>query len=82
MDDGTVSGGVEGFPARLRAAREAAGQSQRDVAAAIGVAQPQVARYERGGRHPEYPAAARLAAFLGVRAGWLVFGEEPRERSR
>lgn len=53
-----------------------------DVAAAIGVAQPQVARYERGGRHPEYPAAARLAAFLGVRAGWLVFGEEPRERSR
>lgn len=80
MDDEAVSAGVEGFAARLRAARESAGQSQRDVAAAIGVAQPQVARYELGDRLPEYATAERLAAFLGVRAGWLVFGEDPRER--
>lgn len=72
--------GVEGFASRLLDARTAAGQSQRDVAAAIGVTQPQVARYEGGERLPEYETAERLAEVLGVRAGWLVFGEEPRER--
>jgi len=81
MGDEAVTG-VDGFPARLRAAREAAGQSQRDVASAVGVAQPQVTAYEAGAKRPTYETAERLAAFLGVRAGWLVFGEEPRERPR
>jgi transcriptional regulator with XRE-family HTH domain len=40
------------FGRRFRAAREARGLTQTDVAAAIGVPQPRIAEYESGARVP------------------------------
>lgn len=64
---------------RLRAARVAAGLSQRAVARATGIRQPHVSaletgRYGRGGPYGYDPTAAtvaRLADALGVTAAWL-----------
>jgi transcriptional regulator with XRE-family HTH domain len=49
---------------RARAIRERARLSQAEVALALGVEQPTVARWE-GGRMPRRELAARYAEFLG-----------------
>lgn len=59
-------------PARLRAARTAAGLSQRQVAAAVGTTRQQVIRYEAGAERPEVRRLAALAAAVGVGVGDLV----------
>lgn len=66
--------------ARLREARAAAGITQAALGAAVGVAQPSLAQFEAGVRVPELDALDALAQALAVRAGWLAFGEAPRER--
>lgn len=42
----------QSFGARLRAARRAAGLTQAQAAAVLGVTQPRIARWESGGRTP------------------------------
>lgn len=59
-------------PARLRAARAAAGLSQRQVAEALGTTRQQVIRYESGAERPEVKRLAALAAAIGVGVGDLV----------
>lgn len=70
--------GVGGLGARLHEAREAAGETQRSLGEAAGVTGPAIARYEGGDARPSLEVVELLAHALGVRAGWLAFGEEPR----
>lgn len=68
------------FSARLRATRERAGLSQRNLGSAAGidpsVASTRVNRYERGVHLPDMETAARLAAVLGVPLAYLVAEED------
>jgi DNA-binding XRE family transcriptional regulator len=53
----------------VRQMRQAAGLTQRELAALIGVSQPMIARLERGSdrRTPAWDTLARIAAALGRR---------------
>lgn len=51
--------------------------SQTEVGQAIGVSGVAVGQWEAGKRQPDVPTIQRLATVLGVRAGWLAFGEGP-----
>jgi DNA-binding MarR family transcriptional regulator/DNA-binding XRE family transcriptional regulator len=62
--------------ATLRRAREAAGLSQRELAARAGVHQPQVARAERG-EDVQLSLLARLGAPLGLVPGLLASAPAP-----
>jgi len=54
---------------RIRAAREAAGLSQRDLAARMGTSQAAVARLEAGGVGATLTTLHRVAAALGLELG-------------
>jgi len=71
---------LDGIGERLREARIAAGMTQEQLAAAVGVSRPAVSQYEHGEMRPGVDTLERAAHELGVRAGWLAFGEDPRER--
>jgi transcriptional regulator with XRE-family HTH domain len=60
--------------ARLRAARERAGLSQRDVAERIGATQTMVCVWERGRYEPTLTALRRLAEIYGTTAAALIGG--------
>ena len=75
----TDQGPVAGFAGRLREAREAAGLTLWGLGDAAGISGPAVSQFEHGPKLPTLETAARLAAALGVRAGWLAFGEPPRK---
>lgn len=64
--------------ARLRDARAATGISQHALARFVGISQPSLSHAESGIIVPELDTLEALALALGVRAGWLAFGEEPR----
>lgn len=64
--------------ARLREARAATGLSQHALARTVGISQPSLSHAESGIIVPELDTLEALARALGVRAGWLAFGEEPR----
>lgn len=51
-------------PAKRRAIRKAAGASQADIAAAVGVHRESVSRWERGERIPRGPHADAYLAVL------------------
>jgi DNA-binding XRE family transcriptional regulator len=51
--------------------------SQSEVGAALGVTGVAVGSWEAGKRQPDLGTIQKLALVLGVRAGWLAFGEEP-----
>ncbi|MGW8526962.1 helix-turn-helix domain-containing protein [Nocardiopsis sp. NPDC055824] len=57
---------------KLRAAREAAGLSQRQVAEAVGTPRQKVLRYEGGKERPEVGRLAALAAAVGATVADLV----------
>jgi DNA-binding XRE family transcriptional regulator len=76
MDD-TTPEGPTGLGARLRQARGFAGQTQETLADAVGVTRPAVARYEAGTSGASLETVWAMARALGVRAGWLAFGEAP-----
>jgi len=57
---------------KLRAAREAAGLSQREVAERVGTPRQKVVRYEGGRERPEARRLAALAAAVGVDVAALV----------
>ncbi len=50
---------------RVRALREEAGLSQRELATRMGTTQSAIARLEAGGAEPTLPTLRRLAAGLG-----------------
>ena len=64
-----VKGERDGTPVRfgkaLKAAREAAGLSQADLARRVGIAQPDMPEIERGDRDVRLSTANRLAQALG-----------------
>lgn len=62
---------------RLLARRNELGLRQVDLAERAGATQPAVVRIEHGYRGASVRLVERLAAALGVRAGWLAFGEGP-----
>lgn len=51
---------------------------QDDVALATGMSQPSISAMERNDQVPEREALVRLAAFLEVDPGWLMFGTASR----
>lgn len=50
----------------IAAARLEAGMTQAELAAQLGIPQPQIAKWETGARHPKVENLARIAAVLGV----------------
>lgn len=51
--------------------------TQTEVAAAMGVTGAAISTWESGIKGPSRDRLLQLATILGVRAGWLAFGEEP-----
>ncbi len=71
---------IDGIGERMREARTLLGITQQGLADELGVSRPAVSQWETGAMHPELATLERAAHVLAVRAGWLAFGEEPRER--
>ncbi len=55
------------FGSRVRAAREAAGLSQREVAARLGITERTLRAIETGDSDPQLSVAIRLGEILGMR---------------
>lgn len=74
------------FAQRLRDAVQRAGVTQAWLAArynaisGAAVGSPTISRWIAGDREPTLAAIEVLAVALDVRAAWLAFGDEPRER--
>ena len=60
------------FCTRLKAARTAAGLSQKEFAYRLGTDFRVVSLYERGGTMPGIEAIRKFAEALGVSAGYLI----------
>jgi transcriptional regulator with XRE-family HTH domain len=67
---------------RVREAREAAGVSQEEASAAIGVSQPTYSRIEIGDRPLKGDELVQLADRFGVRAAAIIGLAEVRDRAR
>jgi transcriptional regulator with XRE-family HTH domain len=61
--------GAEAFAERLRALREAAGLSQRELAHKAGLSLTVVSKYELGAREPVWGSLLALAGALGASLG-------------
>lgn len=66
----------------LRALREAAGESQAKVAAAVGISQPRLSLYESGARSPSFGTADRLTRHYGANLACLVDDDELAKAKR
>lgn len=64
--------GVETFGARMARLRKAAGYSQRDLAAELGISQRMIAYYEKQTQYPPTHLLPNLAKALGVSADQLL----------
>jgi len=73
--------GSEGFGARLRAARVAAGMSQAELAG-DALSASHVSLLESGRRRPTVPVVDLLAARLGCTPGLLLHGADPAAAER
>ena len=51
--------------------------SKAEIARALGVSSAAVSLWVNGGSEPERERLGELADFLGVRRGWLAYGEGP-----
>jgi transcriptional regulator with XRE-family HTH domain len=71
---------ASGLPARLRAAREAAGLSQGQVAKLMGMHRPTISEMEAGNRKVSAEELARLADLYDTKMTWLL-GEAPDQIS-
>lgn len=65
-----------GIPGRLRAAREAAGLSQGQVAKLMGMHRPTVSEIEAGNRRISAEELRRFAEYYDTKVAWLL-GEAP-----
>lgn len=68
------------LPARLRAAREAAGLSQGQVAKLMGMHRPTISEMEAGNRRVTAEELAKLADLYDTKVTWLL-GESPDRAS-
>jgi len=66
---------TEAFANRLRKARENKSLSRRALAELIQAGYSALSNYESGSREPNFATTEKLAAALGVSAGWLAFDE-------
>ena len=71
---------VNSIPARLRAAREAAGLSQGQVAKLMGMHRPTITEMEAGNRRIAADELSKLADLYDVKITWLL-GEGPDRAS-
>jgi XRE family transcriptional regulator len=62
--------------AKLKAAREASGKTQAQVAKEVGVSEPMYQRYEYGQNEPGVKTAIRIADALGVENLRELFGTD------
>jgi len=65
------------FGERLYAARKAAGLSQRELGAVMGMTAMAISKYERGQLHASSKRRLQFGEALGVKAGW--FGSPARQ---
>lgn len=70
------------FGHRLQEAMHDRGVTHEAVAEHVGVSRPAVTHWTAGRREPSTATLRQLAEFLGVDAGWLLFGDavEPKRR--
>ena len=61
----------EVFASRIKTARNRIGYTQHDVAKALNISQPALAKYESGARNPDFETLGMLAEFYGVSIDWL-----------
>lgn len=66
------------FSERLRQLREEAGLNQKQLAAAIGVRDNTISRWELGGNMPKDPYSMQLAAFFKVSVPDLMGASDDR----
>lgn len=62
----------EGFPTKLKTAREKTGFTQREVEKETGIHQSQIAKYETGKTEPDIEKLGILADFYGISVDWLL----------
>ncbi len=81
--------GGEHFGPRLRELREAAGLTQQELAARVGVQWETISRWERGTREPSWSNVLAMASALGVDcrafdtpATEAPLSPEPQQRGR
>jgi transcriptional regulator with XRE-family HTH domain len=67
------------FALRLKQLREAAGLTQGELAAQVGISRVTLARFESGAHAPSWPTVLDLADALGVTCEEFV---EPRRRRK
>lgn len=77
-----LTGKGESFGEQLARLRQAAGLSQRDLAAEVGISQRMVAYYEKQTAHPPTHLLALLAKALGVSADQLLGIKEVKSNGR
>lgn len=63
---------AEGFPSKLKYARELSGFTQREVAKETGILQSTIARYEKGKLEPDLEKLGKLADFYNISVDWLL----------
>ena len=63
---------AETFAAKLKAAREDAGYTQRQIEAITGIKQSTLASYETGRTQPDLETLGQLADFYAVSVDWLL----------
>ena len=63
---------AEGFPSKLKKARNDTGFTQREVAKETGIPYSTLANYEVGRTQPDLETLGKLADFYGVSGDWLL----------
>ncbi len=69
---------MPGFASRLREIRKDKQLRQKDLAAALGLAQTTIANYEQSTRFPDEPTLSRIADFFGVSMDYLLARSDQR----
>lgn len=69
---------MPGFASRLREIRKDKQLRQKDLAAALGLAQTTIANYEQSTRFPDEPTLSRIADFFGVSLDYLLARSDQR----
>jgi len=72
----------EGFTARLVTRLQELKMSQRKLAQLIGKSEGLISDWTKGKSVPTFEGVQAAAEAMGVRPGWLAFGEEPKEPRR
>ena len=57
---------------QLRKARKAAGKTQKEVAAFLGITESTYCGYETGKRQPDALKISKIASFLNVTGDWIL----------